>query len=98
LLLPGGKCGAALLDFFLKAFGKSVDELGQIYIFGGLDDLRVGYPLAAEADVAFHRACEKKRILEHNAKTTAQRGEDHVFYIHAVNFDCALLDVVQARE
>ncbi len=43
LLLPGGKRGAAFADFFVESLGQGADEVGQVYVFGGLlDVLRPG--------------------------------------------------------
>ena len=98
LLLAGGESRAALADFFLESLGKSADEVGQVHVFGGLFDVFVGNPVRAQANVAFDRSGKQKRILQDHAEAAAEFGEVHFFYVDAVDFDRALLHVVEAHQ
>ena len=56
----------------LVAIGQTTDEVVGIDQASSLDTLLVSGIKATIADVLHHRACEEMRLLQHDAKTTAQ--------------------------
>ncbi len=98
LFLSGREGRAALADFFLEPLRQRPDELGKVHIFGSFFDLFVGNRFRAQANVAFDRAGKQKWILQNHAVTPAKIGEVHLFYVDPVDFDRALLHVVETHE
>src|SRR4029077_4823336 len=78
--------------------GQSADEVTEIDVFRCLLNVGVLNALRAQANVAADRASEEEWILQDDAEAGAQIGEIHFFRVHAVDFDRAFLDVVEAEE
>ena len=82
----------------LKPLGKRADEVGEIHIFGSLLDIVVGNPIRPQADVALDRSGKQKRVLKNHAVTATKFGEVHLLHVDAVDFDRALLYIVEAHQ
>src|ERR1043166_5163574 len=86
------------MDIFFIFVWQSVDEIGQVYIFGSFLDVGIMDTCGSKLDVAFDGAGKQERILQHHAISAAKVGPIHVLDIYSVNSDCTLLDIIETQE
>src|SRR5207244_4209630 len=98
LLLASRECRSSLTNLFLEASRKTTDKVGQINVFSRLRDAAVLDPRRTQPDVSRDCAGEQKWVLKHDPEAAPQFSQIHLFNVDAVDFERALLHVVEAHQ
>ena len=98
LLLAGRDVGGVVGQHRVVSVGQRPDEGIDVGRLGGGDDLLVGRPELAIADVVVDGAGEEPGVLEHHAEDAPHVIAAEVAGVDAIEADPALVDVVEAHQ
>src|ERR1700685_1018296 len=98
LLLCCRQRAGSIPELFVESVGERADEICDSHILRGLFHVFVVDVGCSQTNVAGNRSAEQEWILQHHAKAAAKIGEIHVFNVHSVDPDRALLHVVETHE
>ena len=98
LPLTAGEVLALLTYGGIVAFRQVHDGLVDIGFFGDFNDLLDAGSGLADGDILANGALKEDRVLQHHADIVAQYVQGIQATIHAVDFNHALLNIVEARD
>ena len=98
LPLTTGEVLALLTYGGIVAFRQVYDGLVDIGFFGDFNDLLHAGSGLADGDVLANGTLKEDRVLQHHADIVAQYVQGIQAGIHAVDFNHALLNIVEARD